>query len=112
MGCGTITRLAQEASISPGVNVLEDVSTNFDGAGVSVKVTPLKAGQEVIQHKHKYPHLSVLMSGVVLLRTDSTEKMISATKEPQSIIIEADTYHAVYAVTNAVWLCVHSEGKE
>lgn len=112
MGCGVVTARAIEAGITPGVNVLEDVSKNFEGAGVSVKVTPLKAGMEVIQHKHAYPHLSILMSGVVVLKTDNWSKTINAKKEPQEVVIEADTYHAVIALTNAVWLCIHSEGKE
>jgi quercetin dioxygenase-like cupin family protein len=111
MGCGVVTARALEAGITPGVNVLEDVSANFDGAGVSVKVTPLKEGMEVIQHKHAYPHLSILMSGVVVLKTDDWSRIINAKKEPQSVVIEADKYHAVIAVTDAVWLCVHSEGK-
>jgi quercetin dioxygenase-like cupin family protein len=111
MGCGVVTARALEAGVTPGVNVLEDVSQDFEGAGVSVKVTPLIAGMEVIQHKHRYPHLSVLMSGIVIVKTDDWSRTLDASKAPQQIIVEADTYHAVIAVTDAVWLCVHSEGK-
>lgn len=112
MGCGVVTSRAIEAGINPDVNVLEDVSKNFEGAGTSVKVTPLKAGMEVIQHKHQYPHLSILMSGTVVLKTDAWSRILNATKEPQSVVIEADTYHAVVAVTDAVWLCVHKDGQQ
>jgi quercetin dioxygenase-like cupin family protein len=111
MGCGTITRKAIDAGIIPGVNVLEDVSTNHVGAGVSVKATPLKKGMEVIQHKHSYPHLSVLVSGLVALKNDDFSRIIDARKEPQSVVIEANQYHSVIALTDALWLCVHVEGK-
>ena len=111
MGCGIVSNLALEAGITPGVNVLEDVSTDYAGAGVSVKRTLIKKGQQVIQHKHAYPHLSILMSGVVFLCTDEGQRRIDARLEPQSIVIEADKYHAVIAVTNAEWLCVYVEGK-
>jgi quercetin dioxygenase-like cupin family protein len=111
MGCGVVTARALEAGIDPNVNVLEDVSTDHEGCGVSVKVTPLKKGMEIIQHKHAYPHLSVLMSGIVTVMTDNWSRKLDATKESQQLVIEADTYHAVIAHTDAVWLCIHSEGK-
>jgi quercetin dioxygenase-like cupin family protein len=111
MGCGIVSSRAIEAGINPDVNVLEDVSKNFEGAEVSAKVTPLTAGMEVIQHKHRYPHLSILMSGTVVLKTDDWSRIMNASKEPQSVVIEADKYHAVIAITDAVWLCIHSEGK-
>jgi quercetin dioxygenase-like cupin family protein len=110
MGCGIVTKLAEQAGIQSGVNILEDVSKNFEGAGVSVKMTPLKAGLHVIQHKHEYDHLSVLLSGKVKVTNDSMTYLIDATVSPKSLIIEAGEYHSVYALTDAVWLCVHKTG--
>jgi quercetin dioxygenase-like cupin family protein len=109
MGCG-VTQLATQLGVQPGVNVLEDVSKNFEGAGVSVKMTPLKAGLKVIQHKHEYDHLSILLSGKVIVTNDNMTYTLDATKTPKSLIIEAGEYHSVYAVIDAVWLCVHKTG--
>jgi len=110
MGCGVVTRAAEAAGIQAGVNVLEDVSKNFKGAGVEVKMTPLQAGMEVIQHKHEYDHLSVLISGKVRVSTDEATYWLDATIIPHSLVIKAGRYHTVYAITDAVWLCVHKAG--
>lgn len=112
MGCGKITTLAEKLGIQAGINVLEDISTDFEGAGISLKFVPLKKNQFVIQHKHKYPHLSVLLSGKVLLESDGSQKLLDASIEPQSIVIPAGAYHQVTALSDAVWLCVHNKEDE
>lgn len=110
MGCGTVTSLATKLGIEPGKNVLEDISTNLSGADVSVKITPFKAGMVGIQHKHEYPHLSVLMSGQVVLKTDTTSRILDARKGPVSVVVEANEYHQVTAIEDSVWLCIHKVG--
>jgi quercetin dioxygenase-like cupin family protein len=109
MGCGIVTNLAESLGIKPGQNVLEDVSHNFSGADVSVKLTPIKAGFIVIQHKHDYPHLSVLMSGQVVVKTDNTSRILDARRAPVEMVIEAGVYHSVTAITDSLWMCIHTD---
>jgi quercetin dioxygenase-like cupin family protein len=110
-GCGHVTKLAEQFGITPGVNVLEDVSKNFDGAGIQVKVTPLEKDMTVIQHRHSYDHLSILLSGSVILQNDGMTTILNASKGPVSIIIEAGQLHALTALTdNVVWMCIHKDG--
>lgn len=106
MSCGIVTKQAEALGIKPGTNVLEDISHNLHGCGVSVKVTPLARGMKVIQHKHSYDHLGVLLTGRVIVQTDNDTCVLAADDGPMSIIIEADIYHSVTAVTDAVWQCV------
>lgn len=104
MSCGIVTEFLKINPIVSNTNVLEDVSTNYAGAGICVKQVLLERGQKVIQHKHKYPHLSILQHGQVTVYTDKWErKMIG----PASVVIEANINHMVVAHTDAMWLCVH-----
>lgn len=109
MGCGVVTKTAEALGVQAGKDVLVDVSTDLVGAGVSVKYTPLKKGLTVIQHKHAYPHLSILVSGIVIVRNDDETFRLDATKGPKHCVISAGKYHSVEALTDAVWLCVHHE---
>lgn len=100
MGCGVVTQFMNDH----GVVMNGDISMDHVGAGVSVKQVPLKAGQEVIKHKHDYDHLSVLVSGKVTVVTDEYEIEMEG---PESITIKAGLYHHISALTDALWLCVH-----
>jgi quercetin dioxygenase-like cupin family protein len=103
MGCG-VTRFMTENKITLQDNVLEDVSVNFLGAGVGVKQVTLKAGQEVLTHKHKYDHLSILVYGKVTVMTDEEAHELEG---PESIVVKAELNHYLKAETDALWLCVH-----
>jgi quercetin dioxygenase-like cupin family protein len=105
MGCG-VTEFMQTNNVQMREGVLEDVSTNYVGAGLHVKEIPLKADQCVIKHKHHYDHLSILMSGTVVLETDEYTRILEA---PTSVVIKANLYHKLTAMTDALWLCVHAD---
>lgn len=104
MGCG-VTQFMRDNNVVMADSVLEDVSVNYSGAGVGVKQVLLKAGQMVIQHKHKFSHLSVLVYGKVTVKTDEMEKELEG---PEAMVIEAHINHMVTAHTDALWLCVHN----
>lgn len=108
MPCGHITQLAK-ASVTAGKNVFEDKAVNLSGAGTFCKVIGLVKNDFVIKHKHDYDHLSILLSGMVIVKTDDNEYVMDATVSPKSTVIKANEYHAVYALTDASWLCVHKE---
>ena len=73
--------------------------------GVYAKETRIPAGKTLVQHKHKYDHLSVLASGSVIV--DFPEMQITY-NAPAVITIRAGRNHGVRALTDAVWLCVHA----
>lgn len=111
MSCGLVEKV-QEAidkeAAKTVVNV-EDQSKNFSGADTHCKITYFKAGQWGIQHAHKYPHLSVLLDGVVIVTAAGASKLMKAEiGEPCSIMIEANEVHKVRALTDAVWMCIHN----
>ena len=107
MGCGAVTKFAEEHLI-PGVEAWVDNSEDFHGAGIKAKIVRMSCGDEVIQHKHQFPHLSILLSGRVMVKTDNREWQMSALDGPTSTVIEAGIYHALKALTdNVVWMCIN-----
>lgn len=62
-------------------------------------------GSQIIQHKHKYDHLSILAKGKVILVIDDKEEIIEA---PACINIKADKHHGVLALEDCVWFCIHA----
>jgi quercetin dioxygenase-like cupin family protein len=74
-------------------------------AGVYAKETLIPAGQVLVQHKHKFSHLSILASGSIELMVDGKRKIIHA---PACLTIEADKHHGVKSLTDVVWYCIHA----
>lgn len=105
MSCGLVTQFLASHPIIGTENVLEDISINHHGAGIGAKQVLLKAGMQVVQHKHRYAHLSILIYGRVQVSTDEWSKDLEG---PVSIVIEANINHMVIAHTDALWLCVHA----
>jgi quercetin dioxygenase-like cupin family protein len=104
MGCGVVTEFIQKHPLSVE-NVLEDFSTNYEGVGLKVKQVLIPAGHQVVQHKHPYPHLSILQYGRVQVMTDEWTKELVG---PDCLVIEAHVHHMVIAHTDAMWLCIHA----
>lgn len=73
------------------------------GGGVYVKETQIPAGYALVQHKHKFEHLSILASGQAVVG----EAILAG---PAVVTIEAGRLHRVKALTDCVWLCVHATG--
>jgi quercetin dioxygenase-like cupin family protein len=74
-------------------------------AGVYAKETLIPAGQILVQHKHKFDHLSILASGSVELMVDGEKRIVHA---PACLTIEADKHHGVKSLTDVVWYCIHA----
>ena len=105
MSCGIVTEFLKQNPITGHENVLEDISTNYGGAGVLVKQVLIERGMQVVQHKHRYAHLSILQYGHVTISTDQWTRQMHG---PDSIVIEAGINHMVIAHTDSMWLCVHA----
>lgn len=86
---------------------LEDLDIQHHFAhGAVIKETRIPAGTALVQHAHRYAHLSYLVSGAVNVTVDGR----TATRVgPCCMVIEAGKLHGVGAVTDAIWLCVHAE---
>jgi len=74
-------------------------------AGVYAKETLIPAGHVLVQHKHKFSHLSILASGSIELMVDGERKIIHA---PACLTIEANKHHGVKSLTDVVWYCIHA----
>lgn len=74
-------------------------------AGVYAKETHIPAGNVLVQHKHKFSHMSILASGSIELMVDGERKIIHA---PACLTIEADKHHGVKSITDVVWYCIHA----
>jgi len=106
MSCGLACTVPEDKDLP--VNV-EDQSKNFSGADTHCKVTYFKAGQQGVQHSHKYDHLSVLLDGVVIVKAGERQMIMkSEPGEPCSIVVKAGEEHVVIALTDAIWMCIHN----
>ena len=75
------------------------------GGGVYAKEAFIPAGKWLIQHTHKFDHLSVLAQGSIELIVNGEKKVIHA---PACLTIEANTHHGVKSLTDVVWYCIHA----
>ena len=73
--------------------------------GVYAKETHIPAGQVLIQHKHKFSHLSILASGSIEILIDGKRQIVHA---PACLTIEAYKHHGVKSLTDVVWYCIHA----
>ena len=78
---------------------------HYFSAGVYAKETLIPAGHVLVQHKHKFSHLSILASGSIELMVEGERKIIHA---PACLTIEADKHHGVKSLTDVVWYCIHA----
>ena len=72
---------------------------------VYAKETRMPANYALIQHAHKYDHLSILAQGSVELTVDGISRTLHA---PQCINIEAGKHHGVKTLSEVIWYCIHS----
>jgi quercetin dioxygenase-like cupin family protein len=78
---------------------------HFFGPGVYAKESRIPAGHLLVQHAHKYDHLSILASGSVELVVDGETSVVNA---PVCFTIKANKHHGVKTLTDAVWYCIHA----
>jgi len=78
---------------------------HFFSAGVYAKEARIPAGNILVQHKHKFDHLSILASGSIELMVDGVKLTVHA---PACLTIEANKHHGVKSLTDVVWYCIHA----
>lgn len=71
------------------------------------KEAQLLAGEVVVQHRHNFAHLGILAAGTVELQRENEPKQ--RLTAPQCVLIPAGQHHAIRALTDAVWYCVHGD---
>ncbi len=81
-----------------------DIEHHFS-SGMYAKQMLIPAGFSAFQHKHEYDHLSILASGRVIVQTDDGQVEYTA---PSCITIKRNINHAVHALEDAVWFCIHA----
>ncbi len=75
------------------------------GGGVYAKETFIPAGKWLVQHTHKFDHLSVLAQGSIELIVDGEKSTVHA---PACLTIAAGKHHGVKSLTDVVWYCIHA----
>jgi len=73
--------------------------------GVIRREYRIAAGTLLISDTHAYDHLSILLSGQAVLKCDGEIRTLTA---PCMVEIKAGVEHALYAVTECCWDCLHA----
>jgi mannose-6-phosphate isomerase-like protein (cupin superfamily) len=84
--------------------ITPEVNHHFS-SGVYAKEAFIPAGKWLVQHAHKFDHLSVLAQGSVELSVDGVVSVIHA---PTCLTIAAGKHHGVKSLTDVVWYCIHA----
>jgi mannose-6-phosphate isomerase-like protein (cupin superfamily) len=79
--------------------------THHFSSGLYAKETRIPADSWLVQHAHKFDHLSILAQGSVELIIDGKSEIIDA---PACITIEANKHHGVRSITDVIWYCIHA----
>lgn len=87
------------------MNFIEpEIRHHFVG-GVYAKETFIPAGKWLVQHTHKFDHLSVLAQGSIELIVDGHVSVVNA---PACLTIAAGKHHGVKSLTDVIWYCIHA----
>lgn len=78
--------------------------------GIYVREIFIPKGKVIVGKIHRHSHPNFLMSGEVLVVTESGGK--EHLKAPLSMISPSSTKRVVYALTDVVWITVHNVGEE
>ena len=96
------------AAMSEHIDTLQlhgvEVAHHF-GGGSYAKETFIPAGVRLEQHSHPHAHLSILASGRASVEAGESLRDFEA---PACINLEAGVEHAVTALTDVVWYCIHA----
>lgn len=76
-----------------------------DGSGVYVKETRIPAGMALVMHTHTHTHKSVLCCGTARVRIGDDVRTVAG---PAVLSVVCGVAHAVEAVTDCTWLCIHA----
>ena len=81
-----------------------EIRHHFSG-GLYAKETFIPKDSWLMQHAHKFDHLSVLAQGSVELIVDGVTSIIEA---PACLTILAGKHHGIRSITDVVWYCIHA----
>lgn len=81
----------------------------FTGGGVYARQMRIPKGVIVVGKLHKTEHLAVLLKGSVKITTEDGTVELDA---PQVMVAPPGIKRVAYALTDCVWLSVHSVGEE
>lgn len=84
---------------------MENPPKHYVAAGIYAKEWLGRAGDAIQQHKHSFDHMSYLAIGEVLVEVDGTTARHIG---PCALLIEAEKFHKITAITDCLWLCIHS----
>lgn len=92
------------AEAFPGENVHHHFVGQEQGRGIYAKELHIPAGYRILSHAHPYDHLSILARGVIEWTAGEAQQTLMG---PCAISVEAGVVHALCALTDVVWFCVH-----
>ena len=87
------------------MNFIEPDIRHHFGGGVYAKETFIPAGKWLVQHTHKFDHLSILAQGSIELIVDGESTVVHA---PACLTIAAGKHHGVKSLTDVIWYCIHA----
>lgn len=93
------------AKAFPAANVRHHFVGQGHARGVYAKEVHIPAGCEIVSHAHGYDHLAVLASGAIRLVVGDAPGV--TLNGPHALCVVAGAAHSVFALTDAVWFCVH-----
>lgn len=86
---------------------MEIDTKHYFSAGTYAKQMSLPMGHTAVSHKHTYDHLSILASGKATVTVEGTNEAAVYTA-PCAIDIKAGLHHAITALEDTVWFCIHA----
>jgi quercetin dioxygenase-like cupin family protein len=98
--------IEQAAKDNAGVFEVDLGIIHHFSSGVYAKQMTLPAGFTALSHSHNFDHMSILASGKVLVKTDDSD--VVEYTAPTVVTIKAGVNHAIYAVEDSSWFCVHA----
>lgn len=97
-----VENLAEKLKELPQIDL--KVRHNFSD-GLYAKEMHLPKGHMAISHRHHYSHLSILANGKALVKTNDETMIYTA---PACIEIKAGIQHAIEALEDVTWFCIHA----
>ena len=86
-----------------------EVLSHHFSSGVYCKLVRIPNEYTVQSHKHKFDHMSMLVSGSVVVETEQTQQAYNADDGPVVIEIKAGVAHAITSFDgDAIWACIHA----
>jgi quercetin dioxygenase-like cupin family protein len=94
------------AKANAGVFEFDPKIIHHFSSGVYAKQMTLPAGFTAVSHSHEFDHMSILAQGKVLVKTDDSE--VVEYSAPTVVTIKAGVNHAIHALEDASWFCIHA----